>query len=104
MKEQVSVDVYHLSTGNIFIPKEEYERLKKIEKLQSIKEENKQLASALYELGEFNRLKRLDENVKHMIKDLNVALGVDQIVKKYNEFDRKAYEHFLKLLESLYEE
>lgn len=51
---------------------------------------------------EYERLKALDENVKQMIKDLNVALGVNAIIPKYNEYDKKAYEHFLRMLESLY--
>jgi hypothetical protein len=55
----------------VIIDLEHYERLKRLEEdcnnLEKIKEENKQLLNALKDIGEFNRLKRLDENVRRAI-------------------------------------
>lgn len=56
---------------------------------------------------EIKRIKRLDENVKLLKRDLSAAIGVDKLAPEYSkwsEFDREAYEYFLELLESLYDE
>lgn len=114
--EQVSVSVDEAKLGmdktvyQVYMPIEEWQRLKQLEKdcmrLDKIKEENKELRIALNELGEFNRLNRLDENIKKRIK-LFINKRKEIIVNSALCLKDPAAIHLrnmIDLLESLYDE